>query len=91
MSNFMSPVSNVMRRELAGYFATPVAWVFIVIFLVMAGAFTFYIGYAQRHYVFFFGNRPFIIIHDLVLKKYYRIVVPRFRGSCSQVFLGLRC
>jgi ABC-2 type transport system permease protein len=29
---------------LAGYFATPVAWVFIVIFLVMAGAFTFYIG-----------------------------------------------
>lgn len=44
MSRFMSPVSNVMRRELAGYFATPVAWVFIVIFLVMAGAFTFYIG-----------------------------------------------
>ena len=44
MSHFLSPVSNVMRRELAGYFATPVAWVFIVIFLVMAGAFTFYIG-----------------------------------------------
>jgi ABC-2 type transport system permease protein len=44
MSNFTSPVSNVLRRELAGYFATPVAWVFIVIFLVMAGAFTFYIG-----------------------------------------------
>jgi ABC-2 type transport system permease protein len=44
MSNFTSPVSNVLRRELAGYFATPVAWVFIVIFLVMAAAFTFYIG-----------------------------------------------
>lgn len=44
MSGFASGVSNVMRRELAGYFATPVAWVFIVIFLVMAGAFTFYIG-----------------------------------------------
>ena len=44
MSNVTSPVANVMRRELAGYFATPVAWVFIVIFLVMAGAFTFYIG-----------------------------------------------
>ncbi len=37
-------VSSVLRRELAGYFATPVAWVFIVIFLVMAGVFTFYIG-----------------------------------------------
>lgn len=44
MSNFMSPVTNVMRRELAGYFSTPVAWVFIVIFLVMSGVFTFYIG-----------------------------------------------
>ena len=40
----MSAVSNVMRRELSGYFSTPVAWVFIVIFLVMAGVFTFYIG-----------------------------------------------
>lgn len=37
-------VACVMRRELAGYFATPVAWVFIVIFLVLAGVFTFYIG-----------------------------------------------
>jgi len=44
MSTLTGPVANVMRRELAGYFATPVAWVFIVIFLVMAGAFTFYIG-----------------------------------------------
>ncbi len=34
----------VMRRELAAYFATPVAYVFIVIFLIMAGAFTFYLG-----------------------------------------------
>jgi ABC-2 type transport system permease protein len=40
----MNAALNVMRRELAGYFATPVAWVFIVIFLVMAGVFTFYIG-----------------------------------------------
>jgi ABC-2 type transport system permease protein len=44
MSGFAGAVSNVMRRELSGYFATPVAWVFIVIFLVMAGVFTFYIG-----------------------------------------------
>jgi len=37
-------VSNVLRREFSGYFSTPVAWVFIVIFLVMSGVFTFYIG-----------------------------------------------
>ena len=44
ISSAMSPVINVMRRELSGYFSTPVAWVFIVIFLVMSGVFTFYIG-----------------------------------------------
>jgi ABC-2 type transport system permease protein len=40
----MSPIGIVARRELASYFATPVAYVFIVIFLVLAGAFTFYLG-----------------------------------------------
>jgi gliding motility-associated transport system permease protein len=34
----------VFRRELAGYFATPLAYVFIVIFLVMAGVLTFFVG-----------------------------------------------
>ncbi|MFC1740440.1 ABC transporter permease subunit [Pseudomonadota bacterium] len=44
MGTAVRPVLNVMRRELTGYFSTPVAWVFIVIFLVMSGVFTFYIG-----------------------------------------------
>ncbi len=35
---------TVMRRELASYFATPVATVFIVIFLVLSGALTFTLG-----------------------------------------------
>lgn len=34
----------VCRRELAGYFATPVAYVFIVIFLLVTGVFTFQLG-----------------------------------------------
>ena len=34
----------IFRRELASYFATPLAYVFIVIFLVMAGALTFFLG-----------------------------------------------
>jgi ABC-2 type transport system permease protein len=34
----------IMRRELGGYFATPVAYVFLVIFLALSGAFTFYLG-----------------------------------------------
>jgi ABC-2 type transport system permease protein len=40
----MSATLAVFRRELRSYFATPVAYVFIVIFLMLAGAFTFYIG-----------------------------------------------
>ena len=40
----MRGMLNIMRREIMGYFATPVAYVFIVIFLVMSGVFTFYLG-----------------------------------------------
>ena len=40
----MSAASDRQARELAGYFATPVAYVFIVIFLVLTGVFTFYLG-----------------------------------------------
>lgn len=40
----MSAVRAVFRREFASYFATPLALVFLVIFLALAGAFTFYLG-----------------------------------------------
>jgi len=35
---------TIFRRELASYFATPLAYVFIVIFLVLAGVLTFFVG-----------------------------------------------
>lgn len=44
MSGRLANLSVIFRRELASYFATPVAFVFIVIFLLMSGAFTFYLG-----------------------------------------------
>jgi len=40
----MNIISAIFRRELQSYFATPVAYVFIVIFLVLMGTFTFYLG-----------------------------------------------
>lgn len=40
----MRNVGIIMRRELTSYFATPLAYVFILIFLVLANAFTFYLG-----------------------------------------------
>lgn len=40
----MNNIKALFRRELRSYFATPVAYVFIVIFLVLMGTFTFYLG-----------------------------------------------
>ena len=40
----MNAVVAISRRELAAYFSTPLAYVFIVIFLALAGAMTFYFG-----------------------------------------------
>ena len=41
MSQSTSNIWCVLKREWKGYFATPVAFVFIVIFLVLIGFFTF--------------------------------------------------
>jgi len=40
----VSTTGAILKRELGNYFSTPVAYVFIVIFLVLAGVFTFYLG-----------------------------------------------
>ena len=40
----MNNIRAIFKREFAAYFATPVAYVFIVIFLFLMGVFTFYIG-----------------------------------------------
>ena len=40
----MKGLTTILKRELRAYFATPVAYVFIVIFLVLAGVATFYMG-----------------------------------------------
>jgi ABC-2 type transport system permease protein len=40
----MHNISAIFRRELASYFATPLAYVFMLIFVALAAAFTFYLG-----------------------------------------------
>lgn len=40
----MKPILTIAKRELTGYFASPVAFVFIVIFLLLSGFFTFMVG-----------------------------------------------
>lgn len=40
----MGSLAVIFKRELASYFATPLAYVFIVIFLMLAGSFAFFFG-----------------------------------------------
>ncbi len=40
----MAGTTAILRRELAGYFTSPLAYVFITIFLMLSGALTFYMG-----------------------------------------------
>ena len=40
----MKNISIIFNRELASYFSTPIAYVFLVIFLLLSGSFTFYMG-----------------------------------------------
>ncbi len=45
----MAKVWTIFKRELSGYFSTPIAYVFLVIFVVLSGVFTFYVGsYFER-------------------------------------------
>ena len=40
----MANVWTICRRELSGYFGTPIAYVFLAIFVFLSGIFAFYIG-----------------------------------------------
>ncbi len=40
----MRSIATIAKRELVAYFATPVAYVFIIIFLAVSAALTFYVG-----------------------------------------------
>jgi ABC-2 type transport system permease protein len=60
----------LMRRELRSYFVTPVAYVFLVIFLVLAGILTFYAGdFYDRGIA---DLQPFFVMHPWL----YLILVP---------------
>ena len=56
----------VLRRELASYFATPLAYIFILIFLVLANSFTFYLGgffeRGQADLATFFNWHPWLYL-----------------------------
>jgi ABC-2 type transport system permease protein len=62
----MNTLGPVFRREFAAYFATPLAYVFIVVFLVASGAFTFYVGHFYENGIAdlsaFFAYHPWLYL-----------------------------
>ena len=62
----MTVLLNIVKRELASYFSTPLAYVFIVIFLTLIGSFTFYLGNffarGQADLNAFFAFHPWVYI-----------------------------
>ena len=42
--NAWANITAIMKRELGGYFTSPIAYVFLVIFLLLTGFFTFTVG-----------------------------------------------
>jgi ABC-2 type transport system permease protein len=56
----------IAKREFAAYFATPIATVFLVIFVALTGAFAFYVGNffdrGQADLVSFFSYHPWLYL-----------------------------
>jgi len=66
----MQIIGPIFRRELGSYFTTPLAYVFIVIFLALNGVFTFYIGgWFEREQA---DLQPFFDFHPLL----YLFLIP---------------
>ncbi|MFC1816315.1 ABC transporter permease [Thermodesulfobacteriota bacterium] len=59
-------IKAIFKRELFGYFGSPVAYVFIVIFLLLLGFFTFYISHffemGQADLLGFFAWHPWVFM-----------------------------
>jgi len=62
----MSQISAVFRRELSAYFTTPLAYIFILVFLMLSAAFTFYLGgfyeRGQADLMPFFNFQPWLYL-----------------------------
>src|SRR3984957_10848582 len=88
----MGNILIICRRELAGYFATPLAYVFIVIFLVLAGVLTFFVGdffeRGQADLQSFFTFHPWLYL-GLVPAVWMRLWAEERKSGTIELFLTL--
>jgi ABC-2 type transport system permease protein len=70
MGNLLRTTAVIAKRELAAYFATPLASVFLIVFVALTGAFAFYVGnFFERGQADLF---PFFAYHPWL----YLLLVP---------------
>jgi ABC-2 type transport system permease protein len=66
MRRSLRNTKGIVKRELAGYFGSPVAYVFIVIFMLLCGFFTFFVSHffeiGQADLRTFFTWHPWIFL-----------------------------
>jgi ABC-2 type transport system permease protein len=88
----MHSTITIFRRELASYFATPLAYVFIVIFLVLAGALAFFVGSffdrGQADLQPFFNFHPWLYL-VLIPALAMRLWAEERRSGTIELFLTL--
>jgi ABC-2 type transport system permease protein len=88
----MRSTLTIFRRELASYFATPLAYVFIVIFLVMAGVLAFFVGNffdrGQADLQPFFTFHPWLYL-VLIPALAMRLWAEERRSGTIELFLTL--
>jgi hypothetical protein len=81
----------VCKRELKGYFATPVAYVFLVIFLFFAGYLTFKGGFFETGHAsmyLFFSNLPLLFVF-MVPSTAMRLWSEERRSGSIEVLMSL--
>ncbi|MEM0983295.1 MAG: ABC transporter permease subunit [Planctomycetota bacterium] len=88
----MTALLAVFQRELAAYFATPLAYVFIIIFLVLAGVATFQLGSfwerGQADLNSFFQFHPWLYLF-LVPAISMRLWAEERRGGTIELLMTL--
>jgi ABC-2 type transport system permease protein len=66
MSDSIRNIKTIAKREIVGYFASPVAFVFIVIFLLLSGFFTFMVArffdIGEANLASFFAWHPWLYL-----------------------------
>ncbi|NIM71718.1 MAG: ABC transporter permease [Gammaproteobacteria bacterium] len=88
----MTHIITIFKRELVGYFATPIAYVFLAIFVFLSGIFTFYLGSfferGQADLQPFFQFHPWLYLF-LIPALAMRLWAEERRGGTIELLLTL--